>query len=59
MSLQGGGMVTSGATLDISQTDGIFFANVLYTLEIHNTKSTLCTAVGFVSCNGILRTSEQ
>lgn len=52
-------MVTSGLTLDISQTDGIFFANDLYALEIHNTKSTLFTAVGFVSHNGDLRTSEQ
>jgi len=50
-------MVTGGATLDISQTDGVFYANDLYTLEIHNKKSTLGTAV--FSHNGDLPTSEQ
>jgi hypothetical protein len=52
-------MITSGATLNISQTDRVFFANYLYTLEFCNTQSTLCIAVGFVSHTGDLRTSEQ
>jgi hypothetical protein len=56
---QYGGLITNGATLYIYQTDGVFFANDLYTLEIRNTESTLCTVVGFVSHTGDLRTSEQ
>jgi len=52
-------MITSGVTLGISQTDGVFFANYLYTLEFRNKQSTLCTSVGFVSHTGDLRTSEQ
>jgi hypothetical protein len=56
---QYGEMITSDATLDISRIDGVFIASVLYTLEIHNTKSWLITTVGFVSYTGDLRTSEQ
>jgi hypothetical protein len=54
-----GGMNTSDATSDMCQTDGVFFANDLYTLEIRNMKGTLCTVVGLVSYTDDLRTSEQ